>query len=110
MLGMMVVSRAVYALETQLSWTVAATIIRDEHFVAVFVSKPVVGVVSGVGSSHRATELTLSLSTRVGFVVPIIGHATNPTSYELHVRSITLLLDRCSSVICCCCMRTFTAL
>jgi len=30
------------------------------------VSEPVVGVVSGVGSSHRATELTLSLSTRVG--------------------------------------------
>ena len=66
MLGMIVVSRAVYALETELSWTVAATIMRGEHFAGVLESDGLAAVVSGVGSSHRATELTLSLSTRVG--------------------------------------------
>ena len=66
MLGMMVVSRAVYALDTEFSCTVAATIMRGEHLAAVLVSDGPAALVTSVGSSHRATELTLSLSTRVG--------------------------------------------
>jgi len=60
--GMMVVSRAVYEVPAELRWTVAATSIREEQCAA----SPAEAADWSDWSSHSATELTLSLSTRVG--------------------------------------------
>ena len=58
--GMTVVSRAVYAVPDGLSWTLAATIIREEQ-------RPPDSVPAARHwSSATATELTLSRSIRVG--------------------------------------------
>ena len=61
--GMMVVSLAVYAVPNELRCTLAATIIRNEVCPASGPSSP--RDISD-WSSHSATELTLSRSTRVG--------------------------------------------
>jgi len=77
--GMMVVSRAVYAVAAELSWTLAATIIRDEHC-SVSPADTLAPLVGSDWPSHRATELTLSLSTRQGLHTQL----TSPTDQTLN--------------------------
>jgi len=74
MFGMMVVSRAVYVVDDELSCTLEAIIMRDAH------SPGSLDALTAMDRSlQRATELTLSLSTRVG-----LTHTHHHTDYVSH--------------------------